>query len=817
MIKKFTLFIFIAVFGVNAVGAEVCASELMRLRLPTRDFQETCKTVVKTDPVCLRVPEEKRLKCGLTQDQNKILSTSNIGTKLGACLKAFFIDSMVDLAKFVGHLFMELGRYAGKGMTDTYKILTDPQYRARKFAEDQARNERHSKIAQAFISQSAANFSREFPKNMAKHPFDPAMALGATLFTPVVNLITDAVTAIAENYFEELKCMNGEAKAASLCKIAGTLFMPPLAIFTFMRGGKAGLALLSKNQQFIKMLAKTKAGFAQENRVVRALVQRAEVAVVANNSRSSLQAAQASGRGGAQVAQTAGRGAGQLARAVAKDSAEAGTAARTGRVANQSNKDIEAIAFRLDDSQRIKVAEQVLGRKLTLAQSKELLEIHNIGADRTGNFTRDQIKEKFDRLLAMGLTKPEVEAVMRNGIAGTAPNAATPLSYAGVQSSTQATRSIETATQVESSINWSGNAQEIRTGVEKVSLEYRTAAAELGKVAAESGKQSDYLGSISSYARAGESQGAAIMARNAIDKGVITKNNLLNSLQIQLEGAQRSVASGNQLAMQRRDVLRKLIGDLNRSDSGAPTVTAAVKTQEAVATATKVEQAAAAGARTESARQGTSNFGRATSSAARVEPIPAGNFNSQTYAATFNRSLSTTGETARAMTQEAAKNQTKLNEFVSQLHQLNIHSSKDPAIRRNLAATLDEINKLPPSQRALYTPQADMLRTMNRATQVFEQTPQYLAHQGKVDDVVKLYTERITQQGWSKETILAEARRERMTAQMMKQSIIDSEKRTAAAAVRNRQPVPRPMPQMVERWAKDEEAWSKIIKALEKP
>ncbi len=239
--------------------------ELMAANVSTTQFTRICKNIVANDEGCKKLKPEKRMSCNAKRN-NEILSSADLLSKAGQCAKGFLWDSMVELGKFIWDLIKMMVGAQVKTYAGMYKYMTDSTYRENANAAAQRTAGSASRLGKAFLNSAGLYFAREFPRNLAKHPFNPMMALGETLLAPLIKLVTEAVQAIAAHYIPQYQCMNGTAKLYTFCRVLGDFIMPPLFVFTFLKGGIRGLQALRRGAQATK-IARAERRFKEANEV----------------------------------------------------------------------------------------------------------------------------------------------------------------------------------------------------------------------------------------------------------------------------------------------------------------------------------------------------------------------------------------------------------------------------------------------------------------------------------------------------------------------------------------------------------------------
>lgn len=96
------IFVFFILLGLLPTAQADCFP-IRRIMDPSvrSDFRNLCRAAVSCDPACQNIEPSKLIDCSSSQDANRLLSGENIGRRLLGCARAFFVDSMVDLANTV--------------------------------------------------------------------------------------------------------------------------------------------------------------------------------------------------------------------------------------------------------------------------------------------------------------------------------------------------------------------------------------------------------------------------------------------------------------------------------------------------------------------------------------------------------------------------------------------------------------------------------------------------------------------------------------------------------------------------------------------
>ncbi len=241
------------------------AGELMSSNASLQEFQTICQHLVNSDPACLRIVPENRLNCDKGQDSNRLLSSEDILSKVGQCLKGFLWDSLADLGGMIVDIISTLVDVQVKSVKSMAKFLVDDDFRNDALKKLQKSGGEGSKLAMDFLRMASAYFSQEFTRNLYDNDFNLMAALGKTLFEPLVKMLTNAVEGIAHHYISEYQCLNGVAKSNTICKAVGSLVMPPTAIFAFLKGGKAALVALEATSAGKAAVMTSRANFSKLN------------------------------------------------------------------------------------------------------------------------------------------------------------------------------------------------------------------------------------------------------------------------------------------------------------------------------------------------------------------------------------------------------------------------------------------------------------------------------------------------------------------------------------------------------------------------
>lgn len=260
VVRLFVILLAFMVFTQNVIAE---CYPIRRIMEPAAraNFQNLCRAAVQCDPACKNIEPSKLINCSSTQDSNKLLASGNIGRKILSCAKAFFVDSMVDLANMIIDLIKMLVGSQINTYRNIYKFMTDSEFRQQSLS----RSSQMSGVARAFLNSSTRNFATEYSKNFRSavsrvgYLNAPLAALGATLMEPFLNMVVNLLSDIAHSQITQFKCLNSKAKLDAICSLAGSLIMPPVVFFSLLKAGVAGLrsvrgidALLSRTRSSLQ-------------------------------------------------------------------------------------------------------------------------------------------------------------------------------------------------------------------------------------------------------------------------------------------------------------------------------------------------------------------------------------------------------------------------------------------------------------------------------------------------------------------------------------------------------------------------------------
>ena len=380
------------------------------------NFRALCQAAVQCDPACQGIEPSKLINCSSTQEANMLMNTENIGRRFLTCARAFFVDSMVDLANTIIGLIKSLVGAAVDSVTNIVKFMTDPEFRQRTMG----RGSQMSSLASSFLESSARNFGTEYSKNFtaARQRVGllnaPLAALGDTLVKPFIKMVTDLMSQIAHSQISQFRCLNSAAKQEAICAMAGGLIMPPAVLFTLVKAGVNGIRGVRGIEGLMSNARQT---FAARTRPAPALRTR---------------------EGSSGSATPAPRRAAPRRETASGPQVQSGSPTPT-PAPNRSSTRVSDEELRrvgaLEDGPRITEAESVLGRTLTAEEKQAILDAHYIGlkdidgnllplAERRGfgTYTRADIRQKAEQLFGAGFSREQVRTLMERGIAGAPPS-----------------------------------------------------------------------------------------------------------------------------------------------------------------------------------------------------------------------------------------------------------------------------------------------------------------------------------------------------------------------------------------------------------
>lgn len=458
---KSFFFFFLLLLGLLPTAEAQSCFPIRRIMDPSAraDFRNLCRAAVGCDPACQNIAPNKLINCSTSQDANRLLSGENIGRRLLGCARAFFVDSMVDLANTVIELIKTLVGASVSSFMNIVRFMTDEDFRA----SAMRRANGMSSLGSAFLTSAVRNFSTEYERNFnaararGVSIFNaPLAALGPTLMEPFLKLVVNTVSQIAESQISQFKCLNGPAKLEALCAMAGGFIMPPAILFTAIKHGARAVTAMRGADGYFTAARRTFTATTRPRPPV-ALT----VAAPARPPRPRAPVARAAERPAARPAPAPRR---EPTRAperprreqVADDSdapiveaaedltegvtgaADAAEAVETSVQVADSVADSRAItpddlrrAGALSDTSRVAAAETTLGRALTDAEKSAILDAHYVGIkgpdgqllpleDRRGfgTFILSDIRQKAEILRRAGFSRDEIRELMERGITG---------------------------------------------------------------------------------------------------------------------------------------------------------------------------------------------------------------------------------------------------------------------------------------------------------------------------------------------------------------------------------------------------------------
>lgn len=375
------------------------------------NFRALCQAAIQCDPACQGIEPSKLINCSSTQEANMLMNTENIGRRFLSCARAFFVDSMVDLANTIINLIKSLLGAAVDSAAKIVRFMTDSDYRT----SVMSRGSQVSGLAGAFLTSSVRNFGTEYSRNFRAAvgrvgiTQAPLAALGETLVRPFIKMVTDLMSQIAHNQISQFRCLNSAAKQDAICAMAGGLIMPPTVLFGLLKTGINGVRGV---RGFDGLMTNARQTFAARTRPSPTLRTRDRTTATA----------------------TPAPPARPLRPAVARAETPAPTSTPTpprSRTRTQTPDEELRRVGALEDTARLAEAEQILGRALTQEEKTAILEAHYIGikdlegkllplTERRGfgTYTQADIRQKAEQLYGAGFSREEVRTLMERGIAG---------------------------------------------------------------------------------------------------------------------------------------------------------------------------------------------------------------------------------------------------------------------------------------------------------------------------------------------------------------------------------------------------------------
>jgi|GEM_PF-5572319 len=447
--KSFFFFLLLVLGLIPTAEAQSCFP-IRRIMDPSAraDFRNLCRAAVSCDPACQNIAPNKLINCSTTQDANRMLSGQNIGRRLLGCARAFFVDSMVDLANTVIELIKTLVGASVNSFVNIVRFMTDEDFRANAMR----RANGMSALGSAFLTSAVRNFSTEYERNFnaararGVSIFNaPLAALGPTLMEPFLRLVVNTVTQIAESQISQFRCLNGPAKLEAMCAMAGGFLMPPAVLFTAIKLGARAVTGVRGAEGYF---AAARRSFTATTRprpapaltvaapvrrtppvVRRAPVPRREPTAAPTRSRAE-RVAEETDAPIVEAAEDLTEGVTGAADAV--EATETGLQLadniNDGRVVTPD--DLRRTGA-LSDSARVARAELELGRTLSAEERSAILDAHYIGirgadgqllplAERRGygTYLLSDIRQKAEILRRAGFSREEIRDLMDLGITG---------------------------------------------------------------------------------------------------------------------------------------------------------------------------------------------------------------------------------------------------------------------------------------------------------------------------------------------------------------------------------------------------------------
>jgi hypothetical protein len=428
------IFVFLLLLGMLPTAQADCFP-IRRIMDPSSraDFRNLCRAAVSCDPACQNIEPRKLIDCSSSQDANRLLSGQNIGRRLLGCARAFFIDSMVDLANTVIELIRTLVGATVNSFVNIVRFMTDASFRASALS----RAGTMSSLGTAFLNSSVRNFSTEYERNynaarargvsLIDAPF---AALGPTLMEPFLKMVVDTVTQIAESQISQFRCLNGQAKLESLCAMAGGFIMPPAVLFTVIKHGAGAIRTIRGVESYL----------AAARRTFTATTRRAPPApglTVARRgtpgaSRRSPSPPESPAHPRPKIGmQRESRGGGLEDAPIVKAAKEITDAVINATDANEVVQTTVQTNETPNDQDRVSTAETLLGRELSAEEQSALLDANDVGikgldgqpllvaaAPELGSTELIDVRQKAEILRRAGFSREEVRELRVSGITG---------------------------------------------------------------------------------------------------------------------------------------------------------------------------------------------------------------------------------------------------------------------------------------------------------------------------------------------------------------------------------------------------------------
>ncbi len=169
-----------------------------------------CDIVLKS-PICKDVPEEKRLNCHLIENN----SQANAWDFLKGCAKGVF-ESIKNFLNFI----WEIMKWVWDNATDSEK-RTETVEQASEYLN----------IVKLYLH---TEFEKAYDNTSS--PFRTVKAL-KSMGGSLANLILKSLTNLVSQKYQELGCLNFEAKSQVVCQFVSDIFAPPAAAIALIKFG----------------------------------------------------------------------------------------------------------------------------------------------------------------------------------------------------------------------------------------------------------------------------------------------------------------------------------------------------------------------------------------------------------------------------------------------------------------------------------------------------------------------------------------------------------------------------------------------------
>ena len=177
-----------------------------------KQMVDICNVVLKS-PICKDIPKEKQLNCKELSNQPKISAWE--WEFLKGCTKGV-LNSIKNFLRFM----WEIMRWAWKNATSS---------------------EQRSKTAQQVNEYSNSiklylNTEYEKAYDKTSPPFRSVKAL-KSMAGSLADLVIRTITDLLSQKYQEMGCLNTEAKSEMLCQFLGEIFIPPVAAISLIKYG----------------------------------------------------------------------------------------------------------------------------------------------------------------------------------------------------------------------------------------------------------------------------------------------------------------------------------------------------------------------------------------------------------------------------------------------------------------------------------------------------------------------------------------------------------------------------------------------------